>query len=77
MAVARAPCVNSSPWWSSTTSDALKKYLTRGDFSRWIRDVFGDHALASELRAQEERYRRGDDLDILPKWWRQSGAATI
>ena len=29
--------------------------------------MFGDHALASELRAQEERYRRGDDLDIVPE----------
>ena len=50
-----------------TTSDRLQGYLTRGDFSRWIRDVFGDHALAAELRAHEERYRRGDDLDVVPE----------
>ena len=48
-------------------SVALEAYLKRGDFSRWIRGVFGDHALASELRAHEERYRRGDDLDIVPE----------
>lgn len=50
-----------------TTSAALDGYLRRGDFSRWIGDVFGDHALASELRTHEERYKRGDDPDIVPE----------
>ncbi|MGE3403308.1 MAG: HAD hydrolase family protein [Vicinamibacterales bacterium] len=36
---------------------ALEGYLKRGDFSRWIRDVFGDRALADELRDLEERHR--------------------
>ena len=49
------------------TSGALQGYLKRGDFSRWIREVFGDHALASELRVHEDRYRHGDDLDIVPE----------
>jgi hydroxymethylpyrimidine pyrophosphatase-like HAD family hydrolase len=40
-------------------------YLKRGDFSRWIADVFGDHALAAELREQEDRYRRGGDGDAV------------
>lgn len=31
-------------------------YLRRGDFSRWISDVFGDHALARELRNHERTY---------------------
>jgi hypothetical protein len=35
----------------------LDAYLERNDFSRWVRDVFGDHALAAELRALEDRHR--------------------
>ena len=33
-------------------------YLRRGDFSRWVGDVFGDHALARELRGHERRYAK-------------------
>ena len=33
-------------------------YLRRGDFSRWISDVFGDHALARELQGYERRYAK-------------------
>jgi hydroxymethylpyrimidine pyrophosphatase-like HAD family hydrolase len=32
-------------------------YLRRGDFSRWIADVFGDYALAAEVREQETTHR--------------------
>jgi hydroxymethylpyrimidine pyrophosphatase-like HAD family hydrolase len=32
-------------------------YLRRGDFSRWIGDVFGDYPLAVELKTLEERHR--------------------
>ena len=28
----------------------------RGDFSRWIADVFGDHALARELQNRQRAY---------------------
>ena len=42
-------------------------YLRRGDFSRWIGDVFGDHALADDLRALEEQYRRADGAEELPE----------
>jgi hypothetical protein len=41
---------------------AIDGYLLRGDFSRWIREVFGDHALAAELAAIEHD-RRGGTLE--------------
>ncbi|MBI4262800.1 MAG: HAD family hydrolase [Acidobacteria bacterium] len=50
-----------------TPSDALGGYVRRGDFSRWIADVYGDHALAEELRAQERRYRAGLDGNTVPE----------
>jgi hypothetical protein len=50
-----------------TATAALDGYLRRGDFSRWIGDVFGDHALAADLREHEERYTRGDDRDVIPE----------
>ena len=34
-------------------SQALEPFVGRNDFSRWIKDVFGDHALAADLRAIE------------------------
>jgi hypothetical protein len=46
---------------------AFDGYLRRGDFSRWIADVFGDYALAEELREQEQRFRTGLDSDTLPE----------
>jgi len=36
---------------------ALDGHLQRGDFSRWIDDVFGDHLLAAEVRDLEAEYR--------------------
>ena len=50
-----------------TPPAALDGYIRRGDFSRWIGDVFGDHALAEELRAHERRYRGGLDRDTAPE----------
>ncbi|MET0213732.1 MAG: HAD family hydrolase [Vicinamibacterales bacterium] len=46
---------------------ALGSYLRRGDFSRWIADVFGDNALAQELRKEEQRFRSHIDDDVLPE----------
>jgi hypothetical protein len=41
----------------------LDGYLQRNDFSRWISDVFGDYALADDLRMIEERHRSGWEFD--------------
>jgi hypothetical protein len=35
---------------------SLEGYLRRGDFSRWVADVFGDRALADDLRALERQH---------------------
>jgi hypothetical protein len=43
----------------------LDAYIVRGDFSRWIGEVFGDRALADELRALEGRYRAGSRDETL------------
>jgi hydroxymethylpyrimidine pyrophosphatase-like HAD family hydrolase len=43
----------------------LAAYVTRGDFSRWIGEVFGDRALAAELKALEQRYRLGSRAHLL------------
>jgi hypothetical protein len=48
------------------SATALHGYLERGDFSRWIADVFGDHALAADIREQERRYTGRIDLDTIP-----------
>jgi hydroxymethylpyrimidine pyrophosphatase-like HAD family hydrolase len=49
------------------SAEALDAYLRRGDFSRWIGGVFGDRALASELRELEDRYSLGQDGDVAPE----------
>jgi hydroxymethylpyrimidine pyrophosphatase-like HAD family hydrolase len=42
----------------------LDSFLRRGDFSRWIGEVFGDTTLAADLRAIEEQYRLGRVTDV-------------
>jgi hydroxymethylpyrimidine pyrophosphatase-like HAD family hydrolase len=42
-------------------------YLRRGDFSRWIDGVFGDHALARDIAGYEDRYARGAAPDALER----------
>ena len=43
--------------WATTPRSTLEGYVIRGDFSRWIADVFGDHPLAQQLRGLEDRHR--------------------
>jgi hypothetical protein len=50
-----------------TSLAQLGEYIKRGDFSRWIGEVFGDRALAAELKALEERYRSGLRSETLPE----------
>ncbi len=45
----------------------LEPFVERGDFSRWIRDVFGDHALAAELKTIEARHRSRTSPDTIPE----------
>jgi hypothetical protein len=44
----------------------LQGYLRRGDFSRWIRDVFGDYPLAERLHEFEARHRETGDSHTIP-----------
>ena len=44
--------------------EAFDSHLRRGDFSRWIADVFGDTILAGQLRHLEDGYRTGRLLNV-------------
>jgi len=46
---------------------SLIGYVVRGDFSRWIGEVFGDHPLAQELRALEARDRHLSFPETIPE----------
>ena len=59
-----------------TPPPLLAGYIIRGDFSRWIGDVFGDRALADELRALEERYRARSREEVIGKWQEPCAADT-
>jgi len=50
-----------------TSPALLAGYIMRSDFSRWIGDVFGDHALAAELKTLEDRYRSGANAETIPE----------
>lgn len=45
--------------------DTVDAHARRGDFSRWIADVFADQPLADEVRELEERHRRGEVVDLV------------
>ena len=44
--------------------DLLAHHAGRGDFSRWIQDVFADAELARQLQKVEARWRRGELTDL-------------
>ncbi len=48
-----------------TPARAAAGFLRRGDFSRWIGDVFGDHALAGQLLRLEEQFCEGSRPDAI------------
>jgi hydroxymethylpyrimidine pyrophosphatase-like HAD family hydrolase len=48
----------------SEPDDVLDGHARRGDFSRWIADVFGDHPLAAELAAVEDHHAGGGAGDL-------------
>lgn len=47
-------------------ADDLRGHLRRGDFSRWVTEVFGDYPLAKDIRHIEDEYRRGLTTDVGP-----------
>jgi hydroxymethylpyrimidine pyrophosphatase-like HAD family hydrolase len=49
---------------ASTPVTSLGEHARRGDFSRWIAEVFHDHRLASDVRKIEQRYRLGHLGDV-------------
>jgi hydroxymethylpyrimidine pyrophosphatase-like HAD family hydrolase len=57
---------------ASTPVASLGEHARRGDFSRWIANVFHDNRLASDVRKIEQRYRLGHLDDV-----RQSMATLI
>lgn len=50
---------------SRAPPDSVDAHARRGDFSRWIADVFGDQPLADEVRELEEQHRRGKVVDLV------------
>ena len=49
---------------TNSASSVVEGHVERGDFSRWIAEVFDDHFLPSEIRKLEQRYRRGHVQDV-------------
>jgi hydroxymethylpyrimidine pyrophosphatase-like HAD family hydrolase len=49
---------------ASVEDAALAYHAGRGDFSRWVLDVFSDEELGRQLRKVETRWRRGELSDL-------------
>ena len=50
----------------SSPPEVLDGHARRGDFSRWVADVFHDRPLVSDVRKVEQRYRLGHIRDLYP-----------
>jgi hypothetical protein len=48
----------------ATDGAVLDHHAGRGDFSRWVLDVFSDRELARQIRKAEARWRRGEIADL-------------
>ena len=48
----------------TASADMLAHHAERGDFSRWVHDVFADAELARQLRKIEARWRRREPADL-------------
>ncbi|MBI4588940.1 MAG: HAD family phosphatase [Candidatus Rokubacteria bacterium] len=49
---------------AAVEESVLAYHAERGDFSRWVLDVFADPALGSQLRKTETRWGRGEITDL-------------
>lgn len=49
---------------ATAPEELLAHHAERGDFSRWVRDVFADTELARQLGKAERRWRRGELPDL-------------
>jgi hypothetical protein len=61
------PARNLREFVSALTSlppEVLEGHAKRGDFSRWISDVFRDYPLSSRVRKVEQQYRQGHIRDL-------------
>ena len=51
---------------SAVPGHRVQQPSARGDFSKWITNVFGDHPLAQTVQHLEEEYRTGGKPDVIP-----------
>jgi hydroxymethylpyrimidine pyrophosphatase-like HAD family hydrolase len=52
---------------ASAPEAVLAHHAGRGDFSRWVVDVFGDRTLGQQIRKLEARWTRGEMRDLRPR----------